>query len=123
MPDGPLLLSPDRSIKSLHREIIRQADKFKIDCLKAVKNLFPSPTHPLPFHAGFGNRETDTRSYQAVLVPDDTIFITNPKGQINKKGKDDFISYKLINQNMMDQIFPVIQIQNEPIAHHQNQDE
>lgn len=42
LPDGPLLLSPDRTAKSMHREvIIRQPHLFKIHCLKAVRNLFP----------------------------------------------------------------------------------
>ena len=62
MPDGPLLLSPDRMMKSIYREaIIKQPHIFKIQCLKTVKNLFP--LHTEPFYAGFGNRETDAISY------------------------------------------------------------
>jgi phosphatidate phosphatase LPIN len=42
MPDGPLLLSPDRLAQSLYREvIIKQPHIFKIQCLSTIKNLFP----------------------------------------------------------------------------------
>ena len=41
MPEGPLLISPDRSISSLYREIIiRQPHLFKIKCLTDVVNAF-----------------------------------------------------------------------------------
>ena len=79
MPDGPLLLSPDRLAKSAYREvIIRQPQIFKIQCLRSVRNLFPDNTQP--FYAGFGNRNTDTISYETLKINEDKIFIINPKG-------------------------------------------
>ena len=37
MPEGPLLISPDRSISSLYREIIiRQPHLFKIKCVSEL---------------------------------------------------------------------------------------
>jgi phosphatidate phosphatase LPIN len=43
MPDGPLIISPDRSASSMYREmIIKKPHIFKIKCLKEIKNAFPS---------------------------------------------------------------------------------
>ena len=79
MPDGPLLLSPDRMMKSMYREvIIKKPHLFKIKCLKEVKDLFP--THSEPFYAGFGNRDTDYISYKSISIGPNKIFIINPKG-------------------------------------------
>ena len=76
MPDGPLLLSPDRLIKSFYREvIIRQPHIFKINCLSNIKSLFE--VNYQPFNLGFGNRVTDTKSYRAVDIPLSRIFIIN----------------------------------------------
>lgn len=56
MPQGPLLMSPDRLLTSVHREmILRRPEEFKIACLKDLKGLFPDHQ---PFYAGFGNRPT-----------------------------------------------------------------
>jgi hypothetical protein len=58
LPEGPILMSPDRLIASFRREVIdRQPQLFKILALTQVKHLFP-PQHN-PFYAGFGNRITD----------------------------------------------------------------
>ena len=81
MPEGPLLLSPDRSAASLYREmIIKQPHIFKIACLQSVKDLFP--INYIPFACGFGNRETDTISYLAVNIARTNILIINSKGNI-----------------------------------------
>ena len=81
MPDGPLLLSPDRSAASLYREmIIKQPHIFKIGCLQTIKDLFPFDC--APFACGFGNRETDTISYLAVNIQPQNILIINTKGNI-----------------------------------------
>jgi phosphatidate phosphatase LPIN len=74
LPDGPVLLSPDRLVTSLHRspyiypptpltlrdllahrEVIRKKpEEFKIACLRDIRDLFPSNCNA--FYAGFGNR-------------------------------------------------------------------
>jgi phosphatidate phosphatase PAH1 len=61
LPDGPVLLSPESFMNSIHREVIaRTADEFKIPCLLSVLELFPLPDSTTgPFVAGFGNRNTD----------------------------------------------------------------
>lgn len=79
MPDGPLIISPDRSASSLFREmIIKKPHIFKIKCLKEIKSAFPSEIQP--FYAGFGNRDTDYITYRTLSIPEDKIYIINPKG-------------------------------------------
>ena len=82
MPAGPVILSPDRLVRSGSREvIIKKPHLFKIGTLKKIRDLFPAE-NPSPFFAGFGNRDTDAVSYLDVGVPLDKIFIVNPKGTL-----------------------------------------
>ena len=68
LPAGPVLMSPDGLVPSLYRELIlRRPHEFKIRCLEDVRALFPPGASP--FHAGFGNRDTDEVSYLAVGIP------------------------------------------------------
>lgn len=57
LPDGPLVLSPDRLFPSFKREVIdRKPYVFKIAALRDIRKLFPAFYNP--FYAGFGNRDT-----------------------------------------------------------------
>ena len=77
MPDGALIISPDRSAKSFYRElIIKKPHLFNIACLKEINDLFSF--HYQPFYAGFGNRDTDYISYKTLGVDVDKIYIINP---------------------------------------------
>lgn len=106
MPDGPLLLSPDRTAKSIYRElIIKKPHHFKIECLTDIKALFPESTQP--FYAGFGNRETDAISYRAVAISLGKIFIINPKGVLKQMGNMYCASYPEINAHV-DMMFPAV---------------
>ena len=79
MPYGPVIMSPDRMIRSGSREvIIKKPHIFKIGTLTNIKNLFPS----CPYYAGFGNRDTDTVAYLDVGIPLCKILIINPKGEL-----------------------------------------
>ena len=49
-------------------------------CLENIRQLFPPARNP--FHAGFGNRHTDERSYRAVGIPDARIFTINKHGML-----------------------------------------
>lgn len=81
MPDGPVIMSPDRMIKSLKREVIyKKPQMFKIAALKNLRGLFPEESNP--FVGGFGNRDTDALSYRAVGVSLSKIFIINQDGEI-----------------------------------------
>ncbi|CAO1630222.1 unnamed protein product [Parajaminaea phylloscopi] len=50
LPDGPVIMSPDRLIASLHREVIlRKPEVFKMACLRDIARLFgadPRKAHP-----------------------------------------------------------------------------
>ena len=93
LPIGPVILSPDRTIAALRREVIlKKPEVFKIACLKDMKALyFPdsndhgddSDEIPTPFIAGFGNRITDALSYRAVGIPSSRIFTINPDGEVH----------------------------------------
>lgn len=75
------MCAPDPLSKALFREVVtRNPQRFKIRCLQDIRNLFPSGWNP--FHAGFGNRDTDVESYLAVGVPQHRIFTINPKGSV-----------------------------------------
>ncbi len=56
LPEGPVIMSPDRLIAAFHREVImRRPEEFKIAALKDIRKLFLDDN---PFYAGFGNRIT-----------------------------------------------------------------
>ncbi|KAK6589350.1 hypothetical protein RS030_213356 [Cryptosporidium xiaoi] len=86
LPDGPVFLSPDRLFPSFKREVIdRKPYIFKIAALRDIRSLFPVYRNPL--YAGFGNRDTDYRSYSHVGIPEGKIFIIDPKGVIHHINK------------------------------------
>ncbi|XP_056670721.1 phosphatidate phosphatase LPIN1 isoform X9 [Monodelphis domestica] len=81
LPQGPLLLSPSSLFSALHREVIeKKPEKFKVQCLTDIKNLFLPNTEP--FYAAFGNRPADVYSYKQVGVTLNRIFTVNPKGEL-----------------------------------------
>jgi len=107
MPDGALIISPDRSAKSFYREIIiKKPHLFKIACLKEIKDLFCFDTQP--FYAGFGNRDTDYISYKTLGVDVDRIYIINPKSEIKQYNSTNKVkTYPIINE-MLNVIFPKV---------------
>ncbi|CAI5485651.1 unnamed protein product, partial [Closterium sp. Naga37s-1] len=81
LPEGPVVISPDGLFPSLYREVIRRAPhEFKIACLSDIRALFPADMNP--FYAGFGNRDTDAVSYEAMGIARGKIFTINPKGEV-----------------------------------------
>ncbi|KAF0024929.1 hypothetical protein F2P81_021810 [Scophthalmus maximus] len=81
LPRGPLMLSPSSLFSAFHREVIeKKPEKFKVECLSDIKNLFFPNTHP--FYAAFGNRDSDVFAYKQVGVPVCRIFTVNPKGEL-----------------------------------------
>ncbi|XP_062243631.1 phosphatidate phosphatase LPIN1 isoform X2 [Platichthys flesus] len=110
LPIGPVLLSPSSLFSALHREVIeKKPEKFKIECLTDIKQLFYPNTEP--FYAAFGNRATDVYSYKEVGVPLNRIFTVNPKGElIQEHAKTNISSFGRLC-DMVDHVFPVL-IQN-----------
>ncbi|RFU33248.1 Phosphatidate phosphatase/4-nitrophenylphosphatase, partial [Scytalidium lignicola] len=82
LPKGPTIMSPDRTIAALRREIyIRKPEVFKMACLRDIKSLFgPNKS---PFYAGFGNRLTDALSYRSVSIPSNRIFTINSNAEVS----------------------------------------
>ncbi|GMT10956.1 hypothetical protein PFISCL1PPCAC_2253 [Pristionchus fissidentatus] len=107
LPDGPVLLAPDSVLVAFRREVIeRRPEEFKIAALSDLKKLFPSKS---PFFAGFGNRETDTKSYRAVNIDDSRILIIDPSGIVKRSDCFGYkSSYKCMAQDSVDCIFPPI---------------
>ncbi|OAQ97044.1 hypothetical protein LLEC1_03692 [Akanthomyces lecanii] len=82
MPHGPTILSPDRTMAALRREVyLRKPHVFKMATLRDIANLYgPEGT---PFYAGFGNRLTDQISYRTVDVPRNRIFTINSNSEVS----------------------------------------
>ncbi|XP_072218111.1 phosphatidate phosphatase LPIN1 isoform X2 [Leuresthes tenuis] len=106
LPMGPVLLSPSSLFSALHREVIeKKPEKFKVECLNDIKNLFYPNTEP--FYAAFGNRPTDVYSYKEVGVPLNRIFTVNPKGElVQEHAKTNISSYVRLGE-VVDHVFPL----------------
>ncbi|MCJ8731736.1 hypothetical protein PDJAM_G00202900 [Pangasius djambal] len=107
LPQGPLMLSPSSLLSAFHRELIeKKPEKFKIECLTDIRNLFPSNSQP--FYAAFGNRSNDVFAYKHVQVPTCHIFTVNPKGEvIQELTKGNKTSYSRLSE-LVDHIFPLV---------------
>uniref|UniRef100_A0A8D3CF14 phosphatidate phosphatase n=1 Tax=Scophthalmus maximus TaxID=52904 RepID=A0A8D3CF14_SCOMX len=106
LPVGPVLLSPSSLFSALHREVIeKKPEKFKVECLTDIKNLFYPNREP--FYAAFGNRPTDVFSYKEVGVPLNRIFTVNPKGElVQEHAKTNISSYARLGE-VVDHVFPL----------------
>uniref|UniRef100_A0AAV2KCT1 phosphatidate phosphatase n=1 Tax=Knipowitschia caucasica TaxID=637954 RepID=A0AAV2KCT1_KNICA len=106
LPMGPVLLSPSSLFSALHREVIeKKPEKFKVECLNDIKNLFYPNIQP--FYAAFGNRPTDVFSYKEVGVPLNRIFTVNPKGElVQEHAKTNISSYVRLGE-VVDHVFPL----------------
>ncbi|XP_033612126.1 phosphatidate phosphatase LPIN1 isoform X2 [Fukomys damarensis] len=107
LPQGPLLLSPSSLFSALHREVIeKKPEKFKVQCLTDIKNLFFPNTEP--FYAAFGNRPADVFSYKQVGVSLNRIFTVNPKGElVQEHAKTNISSYVRLCE-VVDHVFPLL---------------
>ncbi|KAF8639669.1 hypothetical protein AX17_000933 [Amanita inopinata Kibby_2008] len=108
LPEGPVIMSPDRLMASLHREVImRKPEVFKMACLRDIRNLFGDMVRN-PFYAGFGNRITDALSYRSVNVPSSRIFTIDSSGEV-KMELLELAGYKssyIHMTDLVDQMFP-----------------
>ena len=82
LPRGPTILSPDRTMAALRREIyLRKPHVFKMATLRDIQGLYGPDHHP--FYAGFGNRLTDQISYRTVGVTSSRIFTINSNAEVS----------------------------------------
>lgn len=106
LPEGPVIMSPDRLFTSFHREVImRKPEVFKMACLRDILRLFDGHN---PFYAGFGNRITDAISYRSVDVPASRIFTIDPNGNVKLELLLGFMSSYIHLNDLVDQIFPPV---------------
>lgn len=104
LPEGPLIMSPDRLFPSLKREVIdRKPYVFKIAALREVRQLFPH--HYNPFYAGFGNRDTDHRAYVHIGIPESRVFTVDPKGILHHMNSTLKKTYKSMG-DISEHMFP-----------------
>lgn len=111
LPKGPVIMSPDRTIAALRREIyLRKPEVFKMACLRDILNLFGQERKP--FYAGFGNRLTDALSYRSVNIPSTRIFTINSNAEVSldlltlNKYKSSYVTMR----EVVDHFFPTISL-------------
>ena len=109
LPKGPVILSPDRTIAALRREVyLRKPEVFKMACLRDIMNLFYPQRNP--FYAGFGNRLTDALSYRSVNIPPNRIFTINSNAEVSldlltlNKYKSSYVTMR----EVVDHFFPPV---------------
>jgi len=109
LPRGPVIMSPDRTIAALRREIyLRKPEVFKMACLRDILNLFGQKR--IPFYAGFGNRLTDALSYRSVNIPSNRIFTINSNAEVSldllslNKYKSSYVTMR----EVVDHFFPPV---------------
>ena len=109
LPKGPVIMSPDRTIAALRREIyLRKPEVFKMACLRDILSLFDQKRSP--FYAGFGNRLTDALSYRSVNIPSTRIFTINSNAEVSldlltlNKYKSSYVTMR----EVVDHFFPPV---------------
>ncbi|KAI0041313.1 LNS2-domain-containing protein [Auriscalpium vulgare] len=115
LPEGPVIMSPDRLMASLHREVImRKPEVFKMACLRDIQRLWGTVSSG-PFYAGFGNRITDALSYRSVNIPSSRIFTIDSNGEVKMEllelagYKSPSVASYIHMTDLVDQMFPPIQ--------------
>lgn len=138
IPNGPVILSPDRTFTALKREVIlKKPEVFKMACLNDIRKLYlknlssdddydyvnkivNNPLNgssgmfdddmPTPFIAGFGNRITDGISYRSVGIPRSRIFTINPYGEVHMEllEMSGYKSSYLFINELVDHFFPPV---------------
>ena len=111
LPKGPVIMSPDRTIAALRREVyLRKPEVFKMACLRDILSLYPGRSNP--FYAGFGNRFTDALSYRTVNIPQSRIFTINSNAEVSldllslTKYKSSYVSMR----EVVDHFFPPVSL-------------
>jgi len=104
LPDGPIFMSPDRLLNALNREVIkRKPEEFKIACLDDIKGLFENSRNP--FYAGFGNRDSDAKSYKQIGIPEAKIYLINIYGEVSCSSGAYNKTYNKLH-HLVDEMFP-----------------
>lgn len=111
LPKGPTIMSPDRTIAALRREIyLRKPEVFKMACLRDILGLFNGKENP--FYAGFGNRLTDALSYRSVNIPPSRIFTINSNAEVSLDllSLNQYKSSYVTMRELLDHFFPPVSL-------------
>lgn len=107
LPDGPLIMSPDRLFPSFKREVIdHKPYVFKIAALRDIHRLFPEGYNP--FYAGFGNRDTDHRAYVHIGIPESRIYIIDRDGTLHHVNASVCVKTYASMGAVSDRMFPTV---------------
>lgn len=128
LPPGPVILSPDRTMAALRREVIlKKPEVFKMACLNDIRGLYYNVESEhddrTPFYAGFGNRITDAISYRSVHIPSHRVFTINPNGEVHMELLE-LAGYKSLYLHigeLVDHFFPPIKRVSTTTAYNDNQ--
>lgn len=128
LPPGPVILSPDRTIAALRREVIlKKPEVFKMACLNDIRGLYYNVESEhddrTPFYAGFGNRITDAISYRSVHIPSHRVFTINPNGEVHMELLE-LAGYKSLYLHigeLVDHFFPPIKSVSTTTAYNDSQ--
>lgn len=105
LPLGPVFTSPDGLFSSFKREMIdKQPDFLKTQILTTIKENFPLGKSPLV--GGFGNKNTDFKSYRNSGIKSDKIFLIGENSIVKMTANSELsTSYNEIADNI-DKYFP-----------------
>ncbi|OLL23123.1 Nuclear elongation and deformation protein 1 [Neolecta irregularis DAH-3] len=109
IPEGPVLMSPDRTMAALRREmILKKPEVFKMACLQDIQYLYGENVNP--FYAGFGNRIADAVSYRSAGVPSSRIFTINSYAEVRMELLElaGYRSSYIYMTDLVDHFFPPV---------------
>ncbi|TYZ62781.1 hypothetical protein PybrP1_006976 [[Pythium] brassicae (nom. inval.)] len=104
LPNGPVLLAPDRLLATDSNEVIEARD-FKVAALSAIRALFPSDVNP--FYAAFGRTFADSVVFTQVGVfPGKVFLVDEGDGRLRHKSMMNFQESYSSLLAMLDKMFP-----------------
>ncbi|KAF1336059.1 Lipin-like protein, partial [Globisporangium splendens] len=106
LPNGPVLLAPDRLLATNSNEMIDSRD-FKVAALNGIRALFPSDVNP--FYAAFGRTFADSVIFTQVGVfPGKVFLVDEGDGRLRHKSMLNFRESYSSLIAMLDKMFPPI---------------
>uniref|UniRef100_K3WBX2 phosphatidate phosphatase n=1 Tax=Globisporangium ultimum (strain ATCC 200006 / CBS 805.95 / DAOM BR144) TaxID=431595 RepID=K3WBX2_GLOUD len=106
LPNGPVLLAPDRLLATNSNEMIDSRD-FKVAALNGIRALFPSDVNP--FYAAFGRTFADSVIFTQVGVfPGKVFLVDEGDGRLRHKSMLNFQESYSSLVAMLDKMFPPI---------------
>lgn len=104
LPNGPVLLAPDRLLATNSNEVIEARD-FKVAALNGIRALFPSDVNP--FYAAFGRTFADSVVFTQVGVfPGKVFLVDEGDGRLRHKSMMNFQESYSSLIAMLDKMFP-----------------